>query len=402
MKIPTTAELSPLLKHYGIDEQKTLPQKIMAVYCLKESESSKIKEFEKSISNISSTILKKEDLIGNINRISKKYGADSIIRLKNGNFKPGKSDNLMKKLINGRRYEAERISAARFIGDCSDNTTASKGQQFLSDQLTKEKQDVDALNDQKEKAKKQYVQLNHLESMLRNQPCASKPKEDEKRGENKDNIKIRRDFNLIYQTNVGCAALNSKVRDIYIYGNSSNSNPTKVSGVIDEYERTFGSGIFEKGNKELKKDIDYLSENIDDLVVSAAKAFYTPSEDNITTMRGCGMTKNGIAELFKGKKNNTTYKLSQFFSTTSDKNIANKFAEANSGDDKAKVLFTVKGNSSNPVIVKDGLQFGNNEREKLYSPLAHFVVTHASKSGDNYRFTLQEVSKARNAEVFPH
>lgn len=72
MKILTTAELSPLLKHYGIDEQKTLPQKIMAVYCLKESESSKIKEFEKSISNISSTIAKKEGLISNINRISKK------------------------------------------------------------------------------------------------------------------------------------------------------------------------------------------------------------------------------------------------------------------------------------------------------------------------------------------
>ena len=400
MKIPTTAELSPLLKHYGIDEQKTLPQKIMAVHCLKESESSKIKEFKKSISNISSTIAKKEDLISNISRISKKYGTDSIIRLKNGNFKPGKSDNLMKKLINGRRYEAERNSAAKFIGECSGNATASKGQQFLSDQLTKEKQDVDALTDQKEKAENQYVQLNHLETMLRNQPCASKPKEDEKGGEDKDNIKIRRNFNLIYQTNVGCAALNSKARNIY--GNSSNLNPTKASGVIDEYKDAFGSEIFEKGNKELKKDINYLSENIPDLVVSAAKAFYTPSKNNITTMRGCGMTENGIADLFEGKKNKTAYRLSQFFSTTSDKNIANKFAEDNSGYDKAKVLFTVKGNSSNSVIVNGGLQFGDNEREKLYSPLAHFVVTHASKLGDNYHFTLQEVSKADNAEVFPH
>lgn len=400
MKIPTTAELSPLLKNYGIDEQKTLPQKIMAVHCLKESESSKIKEFKKSISNISSTIAKKEDLISNINRISEKYGTDSIIRLKNGNFKSGKSDNLMKKLINGRRYEAERNSAAKFIGDCSGNATASKGQQFLSDQLIKEKQDVDALNDQKEKAENQYFQLNHLETMLRNQPCASKPKEDEKVGEDKDNLKIRRNFNLIYQTNVGCAALNSKARNIY--GNSSNLNPTKASGVIDEYKDAFGSEIFEKGNKELKKDINYLSENIPDLVVSAAKAFYTPSKNNITTMRGCGMTENGIADLFEGKKNKTTYRLSQFFSTTSDKNIANKFAEDNSGYDKAKVLFTVKGNSSNSVIVNGGLQFGDNEREKLYSPLAHFVVTHASKLGDNYHFTLQEVSKADNAEVFPH
>ncbi|ENQ8746322.1 hypothetical protein ACEQ8C_001652, partial [Vibrio parahaemolyticus] len=234
----------------------------------------------------------------------------------------------------------------------------------------------------------------------RKQLHASKPKEDEKGGEDKDNIKIRRNFNLIYQTNVGCAALNSKARNIY--GNSSNLNPTKASGVIDEYKDAFGSEIFEKGNKELKNDIEFWSKNIPDLVVSAAKAFYTPSNNNITTMRGCGMTENGIANLFEGRKNKTTYRLSQFFSTTSDKNIANKFAEDNSGYDKAKVLFTVKGNSSNSVIVNGGLQFGDNEREKLYSPLAHFVVTHASKSGDNYHFTLQEVSKADNAEVFPH
>lgn len=402
MKIPTTAELSPLLKHYGIDEQKTLPQKIMAVHCLKESESSKIKEFKKSISNISSTIAKKEDLISNINRISKKYGTDSIVRLKNGNFKPGKSDNLMKKLINGRRYEAERNSAAKFIGDCSGNATASKGQQFLSDQLTKEKQDVDALNDQKEKAENQYVQLNHLETMLRNQPCASKPKEDEKGGEDKDNIKIRRNFNLIYQTNVGCAALNSKARNIY--GNSSNFNPTKASGVIDEYEGTFGYEIFTKGNKELKEHIEYLSGNISNLVKSAAKAFYTPSKSNIITMRGCGMTKEGISELFQGKENKTTYKASQFFSTTKDKNTAISFADkyVSESNGKAKVLLTVQGNSSNSVNVGNGLKFIDNEQERLYSPLTHFVVTNASNSGDSYHFTLREVSKADNAEVFPH
>lgn len=400
MKIPTTAELSPLLEHYGIDKKKTLPEKILAVYSLKESECSKIKQFEKSINDISSTIAKNKDLISNINRISTKYGTDSTIRLKNGKFKSGKPDNLMKKLINGRRYEAERNSAAKFIGDCSGNATASKGQQFLSDQLKKEQQDVDALNDQKEKAKKQYFQLNDLETLLRNQPCASKPKGDEKGGEDKHKIKIRRNFNLIYQTNVGCAALNSTARNRY--GNSSNLNPTKASGVIDEYKVAFGSEIFEKGNKELKREIKSLSENIPGLVSSAAKAFYTPSKNNITTMRGCGMTENGIADLFEGKKNKTTYRLSQFFSTTSDENIANKFAEDNSDYDKAKVLFTVKGNSSNSVIVNGGLQFVDNEREKLYSPLAHFVVTHASKSGDNYHFTLQEVSKADNAEVFPH
>ncbi|HHY0446972.1 TPA: hypothetical protein ACVU4T_003921 [Vibrio parahaemolyticus] len=400
MKIPTTAELSPMLEHYGIDKQKLLPEKILAVNSLKESEHSKIKKIKKSIDNVSSTIAKDKYLISNIKRISTKYGTDSTIRLKNGKFKSGKPDNLMKKLINGRRYEAERNLAAKFIGDCSGNATASKGQQFLSDQLTKEQQVVDDLNDQKEKAEKKYGHLNYLENLLRNQPCASKPKGDKKGGEDKDNKKIRRNFNLIYQTNAGCAALNSTARNKY--GNSSNSNPTNASGVIDEYKGTFGYEIFEKGNKELKREIKYLSEDIPSLVVSAAEAFYTPSETNITTMRGCGMTENGIADLFEGKKNKTTYRLSQFFSTTSTKDVALRFAEANSGYDKAKVLFTVKGNSSNSVIVNSGLQFGGHECEKLYSPLAHFVVTHASKSGDEYHFTLQEVSKADNAKVFPH
>lgn len=400
MKILTTAELSPMLEHYRIDKQNSLSEKIMAVYTLKESERSEIKKIKKSIDKISSTIAKDKYLISNIKRISTKYGTDSTIRLKNGKFKSGKPDNLMKKLINGRRYEAERNSAAKFIGDCSGNATASKGQQFLSDQLTKEQQVVDDLNDQKEKAEKQYRHLNYLEHQLRSQPWASKPKGDAKGGEDKDNIKIRRNFNLIYQTNAGCAAINNTARNIY--GNSSNSNPTNASGVIDEYKDTFGYEIFEKGNKELKSEIRYLSKNIPSLVESAAEAIYTPSETNIITMRGCGMTKNGIAHLLEGNKNKTTYRLSQFFSTTSNKDVANKFAEANSGNDKVKVLFKVKGNSSNSVIVKNGLQFGGHECEKLYSPLAHFVVTHASKSGDEYHFTLQEVSKADNAKVFPH
>ncbi|EGQ8132620.1 hypothetical protein C4C99_RS22970 [Vibrio parahaemolyticus] len=401
MPITVTTELSQLLKQYDVDETKTLPLQILAVHNLQTSESLKLKELKILIDDMSGKIANKECLVNHINDISKKHGSESIIRLKNGKFKSGKPSNLMKKLFDGNRYEAERNSAAKlFYGDCSCDITVSKGQELLSTQLTKEKQSLNKLNDQKIKTQAHYKKLGRLQDLLRAQPFISKKIENGKRTLDKDNAKIRSDFNLIYQTNTGCSALNSQARNIY--GNSSVINTVTASSIIDEYEKTFGCDIFDKNNKILKSDIKFLSGNMPKLVKDAAKAFYTPSEIDITTMRGCGMTEEGITALLEGMDKQTTYKVSQFFSTTSNEIIANNFSEKHSGYGKTKVLFKVKGNSSSPVIVKNGLQFGDNERERLYSPHAHFVVTHASKSGATFHFTLQEVSKTNNAEVLPH
>ncbi|WP_061007978.1 ADP-ribosyltransferase domain-containing protein [Vibrio sp. CUB2] len=401
MKI-TDAQVAPLLKEYGIDQEKTHAKRIVRTYNLKEAESSSINEFKSKINNIKNTIASQTKLIGNINSISEKHGADSIIRLKGGKFKSGNPDNLMKKLLNGSRYEAERNSAAKYIGISSGHVTASKGQQILSMNLENAEQSLKDLNDKKENAENESKKLGMLFDKLTEQSSlvsySSNSKENEKGGG--DKVTTRRDFSLIYQSNAGCAAINNQARKVY--GNSSGLNSTKASGILDEYKKAFGDNIFGKSNDDIKQKIKHLSSNIPDLVKSSAEAYYTPSKNDITTMRGCGMTEKGIADLIKGKDNKTIYRLPQFFSTTSNKDIANQFAEANSGDDKAKVLFTVKGNSSNPVIVKNYLKFGDNEHEKLYSPLAHFVVTHASQSGDEYRFVLQEVKKADNAEVFPH
>ncbi|EKO3870263.1 hypothetical protein P0E20_004256 [Vibrio harveyi] len=394
-----TNELSSLLNFHNVDKEKTIPEKIKQVYNLKKLEHVTIGNINKLIDAASLNISNGRELIKDLDSISNK-NFDDIIRLKNGRLKSGEPSNFVKKLFNGGRYKSERKSAVELFGCNSQSITTSKAQKLLVSQLKEVEKEKTGLSEQKESAMARYEQLENLESMLRAEPCTSKVKIGEKGVREKDNAKIRSEFSLIYQTNSGCAALNNHA--LNIYGNSSLIKGAKTSDIINEYVRCFGNEIFEKGNKEVKKDIKTLSENMPELVKNAAQAFFTPSKTNTKTMRGCGMTENGINALFDAQKNKTTYRLSKFFSTTGDKDIANKFAEDNSVDGKAKVLFTVKGNSGNSVIVNNGLQFGDNERERLYSPLAHFVVTHASKLGATYHFTLQEVSKTCNAEILPH
>ncbi|TOM28087.1 hypothetical protein CGH79_25220, partial [Vibrio parahaemolyticus] len=78
--------------------------------------------------------------------------------------------------------------------------------------LTKEKQSLNKLNEQKIKTQAHYKKLGRLQDLLRAQPFISKKIENGKRTLDKDNAKIRSDFNLIYQTNTGCSALNSQAR----------------------------------------------------------------------------------------------------------------------------------------------------------------------------------------------
>lgn len=114
--------------------------------------------------------------------------------------------------------------------------------------------------------------------------------------------------------------------------------------------------------------------NLPKLVNTGAQAWYTPSEKNITTYRGQGMRQSGIDTLitqFKkdaSSETKTAYQLGQFFSTSTNVNVADDFA--NRSQDDVKVMFTVKGNSSNGLSIPGGLSF-NNEGEKLYSPLAN-------------------------------
>ncbi|MFC0139152.1 ADP-ribosyltransferase domain-containing protein [Erwinia mallotivora] len=103
----------------------------------------------------------------------------------------------------------------------------------------------------------------------------------------------------------------------------------------------------------------------------------------------------------KNKKTETVYKLGQFFSTSRDENVAKDFAKRS--PDYEKIIFKVKGNSSNGLSIPGGLLFENYEGERLYSPHANFKVTAVFKEKSNtYNFTLEEVTKGDKAQLLPY
>lgn len=226
----------------------------------------------------------------------------------------------------------------------------------------------------------------------------------EKKNDEKQH-KIRQNFSMIYQSNAGCKAINIEARHQF----RSAPSAGKLSGnnVVEEYRRVHGYEIFDHGNKALKTTIKAICSNLSELVNTGAKAWYTPTEKNITTYRGQGITLRGIDKLISqfdaDKQNNTetVYNLGQFFSTSKDQKVASDFAERSPDD--AKVIFKVKGNSSKGLSISDGLSFNKNEGERLYSPLANFKVTAVSRAVSNtYHVTLEEVTKCDKAKLLPY
>lgn len=177
--------------------------------------------------------------------------------------------------------------------------------------------------------------------------------------------------------------------------------------VVEEYRRVHGYEIFSRGNKVLESTIKANCSNLSGLVKTGAKAWYTPTEKNITTYRGQGITPSGINKLIsqfdadKQNKTETVYNLGQFFSTSRDANVASDFAKRSLDDEN--VIFKVKGNSSNGLSIPGHLLFENNESERLYSPLANFKVTAVSRAASKaYHVTLEEVTKGDKAQLLPY
>lgn len=218
--------------------------------------------------------------------------------------------------------------------------------------------------------------------------------------------KQRNDFSAIYQSNAGCKAINSQAH--YLFGASTKEAKLSGSEMIAEYERVHGSNIFSGDNKKIKFTLKSKSKDLSELVKTAAKNWYTPSEKNITTYRGQRMTLKGLealVEQFNADKNSSnaaTYQLGQFFSTSTKASVARKFATESPKD--YKVMFTVKGNSGSGLNVSGGLRFNNDEGEVLYSPHANFTVTKLTHSTKNntYNVTLEEVKPQQGAKLLPY
>jgi hypothetical protein len=403
MQFTQTNNISSSMDKFQIDQDKSIAFNVKSINSKIEEKNKEIKSIRSFIKRISIKIEDKENKISNLDSLSKKNGSDSCVRLKSGNFKAGKPDNFVKKLLNGNRYGDERKDAAKYIDVEGGSVSVIVAKSKLNKDLDGLKKDSYIKNETLKNNETDLGDLiktrnNLLNSPTKYNPSARTPSDKIQNG-GKDEVQQRRDFSAIYQTNIGCSAINSQARAIYRESSVAKYTVSKTK-LKNEYKRAHGDNIFEKGNKDLGEKIKTLSGDIPKLVNDSIKAFYTPSPKNIKTTRGQGMTIDGLNSLIKGKDDNITYKLGQFFSTSKDTKVAENFARASS--DEVKVLFTIYGNSSNSLLIQGGLAFEEREQEKLYSPLANFKVTAVSKSNDLYNVTLKEQDTEENAPLFPY
>lgn len=330
---------------------------------------------------------------------------DAVVRLKGDHFKSGEASNFLKNMFFGSRYQTEREAAAREINAVGKTVSAGEVIKTLQTRVEDTMSKVGELQKEIAGYKEEYDDLKAQESPIKKNINELKKIVADAEKADKKNKQARSDFCMIYQSNAGCKGLNAEAR--YQFGNARSAGKVSASDVVEEYRRVHGYEIFGGGNKSLKSDISLHCNNLREVVKNGAKAWYTPTEKNMTTHRGQGMTQSGIDALISQfnadvkYKTETVYQPGQFFSTSADKNVASNFAERS--QDNVKVLFKVIGNSGNGLFVGDGLSFDNKESELLYSPLANFIVTGVSRGSSNtYNVTLKEVPKVNKALILPY
>jgi predicted nucleic acid-binding Zn-ribbon protein len=364
-----------------------------------------VTKLNKSITAHNKNIAGNQSLLKSLQSVSAKHGEDASVRLKNDHFKYGQASNFFKNTFHGNRYQTEREAAVKMVNAEGSkvsagmviNTLQSKIDSALSEvnELKKEVAGYDKKIDDIEARK--YGIEKKIDKFAKIETDAKKA--DEK------NHKARQEFSMIYQSNVGFKAINVEAR--HQFSNAPSAGKVSGNKVVEEYRRVHGYEIFSRGNKVLESTIKTNCSNLSELVKTGAKAWYTPTGKNITTYRGQGITPSGINKLIsrfdadKQNKTETVYNLGQFFSTSRHVNVASDFAKRS--PDSEKVIFKVKGNSSNGLSVPGGLSFENDEGERLYSPLANFKVTAVSRVASNtYNVTLEEVTKGDKAQPLPY
>lgn len=354
---------------------------------------------------INKELAKDQSLLKSLQSVSKKHGENATVRLKNDHFKFGQASNFFKKMVSSSRYQAEREAAVKKIN--AEGSTISAGKAITTLQAK-----VDEGLYRADKTKTWMAEENQKVQSFKNEIKKFESNIDElskmerKAGEAEAKTRAAREtFSIVYQSNAGCKALNSVAR--HVFGNSPPVNTKCGSNVVDEYRKAHGYEIFSHGAKELKHTIEAHCSDLSKLVKTGAEAWYTPTGKNITSFRGQGMTQSGVDKLItrfnadKSYNTESVYNLGQFFSTSTKQTVAAAFA--NSSQDDVRVLFKVNGNSSNGLSIPGGLQFQNDEGERLYSPLANFKVTNIQKQSSNvYHIALEEVGKVKRAPLLPY
>ncbi|MEQ5573020.1 ADP-ribosyltransferase domain-containing protein [Providencia huaxiensis] len=390
---------TPNLKQQLISQKNSLVSNINNITSTMKANKTEMEALTKSI-KLNTSFLKE------LKSISDQHGKDSQVRLKNGHFKLGHGSNVLKNIFSSGRYQTERTAAATLLNVTAKSVTAADSTNLLKKLKEKDGSTLSSLTNNNENIQQQVANLRKELAPIETQLNTIKTQEadSEKAAEQLKNK--RKQFSSIYQSNAGCKAINTEAR--YIFGNGKQGGSLSGSKVIAEYEREHGSDIFSKGNSHIKFELKYNSDNLKELVKTAAKHWYSPSSTTTSTYRGQGMTSDGLNTLInnfnadKKSDNKTVYQLGQFFSTSNKKDIAQTFA--NQSNDEVKVMFLVKGNSGSGIIPQAGLSFINNESEVLYSPLANFSVNNIVINSKEkiYKIELTEVKPQKDAQLLPY
>ncbi|WP_260503312.1 ADP-ribosyltransferase domain-containing protein [Yersinia enterocolitica] len=341
-------------------------------------------------------------LLASLKGIASKHGDDANIRLKNDHFKLGQGSNFLKNLINGGRYKLEQQAAASKLEVKGSVVSAGIGMSAISQLIDNKTESVASYQSKLTDNQTKLSELTTKKADIGKQIDAIETAEVNAEKLAKEHKELRNNFSMIYQSNVGCKAINAEAR--HQFGNPNQSAKLKGNQVIAEYVKTHGDNVFSGGNAPVKSSIQFHCSNLSTLVKDVAKAWYTPTDTKTTSHRGQGMTQDGINKLitqFNNDSAGSVYKLGQFFSTSKNAGVAKDFADRTG--DSVKIMFEVKGNSGRGIAVSNGLKFENNEREVLYSPLACFAVTDIK--GDNskgYTIKLNEVGQDTKAKLLPY
>ncbi|PIJ80120.1 hypothetical protein BLD46_16055 [Erwinia sp. OLMTSP26] len=364
-----------------------------------------VTEINKSIITYKRNIAGNQSLLNSLQSILEQQGEAATVRLKNDHFKYGQASHFFKKMLYGSRYQTERDAAVEKVNAAERTVSAGEVRKTLQIRIDSA---LTKVNELKNDVIIHGQSINHFQAkkdgIEKKIDKLAKIEADAKKAEEKKD-KIRQNFSMIYQSNAGCKALNIEAR--HQFGNAPSAGKLSASAVVEEYRRVHGYEIFSRGNKALESTIKANCSDLRELVKTAANAWYTPTEKNITTYRGQGITQSGINALISGfnadehNKTETLYHPGQFFSTSWHLNVASDFA--NRSQDDVKVIYKMTGNSSNVLSVAGGLSFENDEGERLYSPLTNVKVTAISRvAPDIYHIALEEVPSSDRARLLPY
>ncbi|MCF5857734.1 ADP-ribosyltransferase family protein [Aeromonas veronii] len=370
-----------------------------------------IRTIKNKENDIASSVSHINGMIKQLNRISTKHGDNSIVRVKDsGKLKHEKSSSTLKNLFNldAERLKRERLAAVELVRTQStDEKATTVTAKECSEYFTK------LVNDGRNELTKLSNKLPGLfdELIIAKEELKSANAQEHKIDEAKNNIKgLKQVFSMIYHSDHGYPSINSAARSKYGYSSSYCNNILNHKLVLESYTKINDKAFESEKYNVLPFKIKSACENIDKLVEDCAEIFYNKDGAKMKTFRGQSMTTNGLETLRRNLSTNKDfiYGSGQFLSTSKDEKIAHGFADNNIDNNATvPVIYTITGFSSGNMFLPSGLGYDNNERERIYSPLARFKVVSVSKLEDENRkkyinINLHEVQRTSdNAEPLP-